>query len=156
MKKISTYLLLAGLGLTTLACSKDKESTPDKASLLTAKKWRVSAYTTSSTLNGQTTTVDNFALAQPCDKDDFIQFRTDKSVSFDEGATKCDATAAQTTSGTWDFNSDQTKLNLTSPDFGGLAIPFDLLTLDANTLSLRYTGSAQGASTTISTTYTSF
>ena len=158
MKNILPLLLAGAMSVTMLSCSDDKKDdpTPNKTSLLTAKKWRVSAQSTTATLNGNTTTVDEFATMQPCEKDDFTQFKTDKTVVFDQGATKCDPADNQTENGTWDFNSDQTKLNLSDPDFGGIAIPFDIVTLNATTLTLRFTSNASGASSSSTITFTAF
>ena len=161
MKTLSIYLLTAAMGLSALSsCKKDSTGTPtpaaSKADLLTAKKWRVSANTTVTTYNNQTNTSDDYASSPSCERDDFTQFNANKTAFFDQGATKCSSTDPQTTNGTWDFNSDQTKLNLTDPDLGGLVIPFDILTLDASTLSLRFTQSASGVSSIKTITFKSF
>ena len=160
MKNRFAYLLALAIGLTFAGCKKDSPGTPvptaTKADLLTAKKWRVSASTTTTTYNNQTTTSDSYASSPACERDDFTQFNANKTATFDEGATRCSSTDPQTTSGTWDLNSDQTKLNLTSPDFGGLVVPFDIVALDASTLSLRFTQSASGAASTMNITFKSF
>lgn len=158
MKKVSLYLAVAAMASLTLSCKKDSDTAApaSKADLLTAKKWRVSAASTSITSNNQTSTVDDYATSPACERDDFAQFNANKSVTFDEGATKCSSTDPQTTMGTWDFNSDQTKLTLTDPNLGGLALPFDIVTLNATTLSLRFTSTQQGGSAVINRTFTSF
>lgn len=148
------------MGLTFAGCKKDSPGTPtptaSKADLLTAKKWRTSASTTTTTYNNQTSTSDDYASMSPCERDNFTQFNANKTAVFDEGATKCNSSDPQTTNGTWDLNSDQTKLNLTDPDLGGLVIPFEIVTLDASTLSLRFTQSASGATRTVNITFKSF
>jgi hypothetical protein len=157
MKKFSTYLVLAVLGLASVGCSDDSDNaTPNKTTLLTAKKWRITAQTTSTTVAGSTITNDVYADMEPCERDNFAQFLANKVVTFDEGATRCDQADPQSTTGSWDFNSDQTKLNLSQPDLGGAAYPFDIVTLNESTLALRYTGTVQGFAVTLNITFTSF
>jgi hypothetical protein len=155
MKKLS-FLLLAAIALG--GCKKDDNSpsSPSKADLLTAKNWRISAQKSISTVGTQTFTTDEYAASPACERDNFAKFNTNKSVVFDEGASKCDTSDPQTESGTWDFNSDQTKLNLNDPSLGGVIIPFDIVELSATTLHIRYTNSASGASSTEDVTFTAF
>ena len=158
MKTLSTYVLVAALAALTVSCKKDGENAPapSKTDLLTAKKWRITAASTVTTVGTNTSTTDDYAASPACERDDFTQFLANKAVTFDEGATKCSASDPQTTSGTWDFNSDQTKLNLTSPDLGGLLLPFDLVKLDATTLTIRYTQSQSGNTIVFNRTFTTF
>ena len=158
MKTLSTNVLVAALATLTVSCKKDSENmpAPSKTELLTTKKWRITAASTVTTMGTNTTTTDEYATTPACERDDFTQFMTSKVVNFDEGATKCNSSDPQTSSGTWDFNSDQTKLNLTSPDLGGLLLPFDLVKLDATTLTIRYTQSQSGSTVIFNRTFTAF
>jgi hypothetical protein len=112
MKKFSTYLVLAVLGLAAVGCSDDSDDTaaPSKTSLLTAKSWQL----TDVKANGQS--IFMAPLFDTCDKDDFITFKADKSAVYDEGADKCDPAANQTSTGSWEFTNNESKLKMTSPD----------------------------------------
>lgn len=144
MKKLS-LLLLAALALGS--CKKNDETAPtpaapSKTDLLTAKNWRVTADKTTTTVGTTaSTTTDEYAISRACERDNFIKFNTNKTASFDEGATKCDTSDPQTQSGSWDFNSDGTKLIITDPTSGSIALQQDILELTATTLRVRFTSS---------------
>jgi hypothetical protein len=156
-------LFLFVLGLAALsACKKESEDTPSpsRTELLTAKNWRLTAYTSTATVTGSSsssTTRDMYALIPACLKDDFFKFNTDKTFVSDEGPIACGAPSPKLTYN-WDFNNDQTKIVITTP-----ASPVDFGTiteLSATTLRLRNTG-IRTASGTITTTvddvtYTAF
>jgi hypothetical protein len=115
MKNISTYLLVAALGLTSLSsCKKDDASTPtpapSKTDLLTAKSWKMTDFKVA----GQT--IYNTPFVQACAKDDLIKFNANKTATFDEGSVKCDPTSTQSSAGSWELTTNDTKLKLTSPD----------------------------------------
>lgn len=158
MKKI---FLFAGTCLALGACSKKDDAspapTPSRSELLTARPWRLSAQTTTTTPSGGTpTTTNDFAALSACERDNFFKFNTDKTLVVDEGPSKCSASAAQTSSFTWDFNADQTKLLVTSP---GKTTPEtdDIVELTATTLRFRTaTTSSTGTVTTQDVTLTAF
>lgn len=55
-----------------------------------------------------------FDLMDDCSKDDIVYFKSDKTISGDEGAIKCDPNDPQTTDdGTWALASNDTKLVIT-------------------------------------------
>ena len=111
MKKLVYFSLLAA---TLVACKKDSENTPSKTDLLTAKAWKVTSMTKVATVDGQKYTETSI---DPCEADDSFQFKADKSIVFDQGATKCDPTNPQQVTGTWAFsNKEQTKLKVTLPN----------------------------------------
>lgn len=119
------------IGLVSLSsCKKDSASTPTptptKTDLLTAKSWKV----TELKVAGQS--VFNSALVQDCDKDDLTKFNVNKSATFDEGTTKCDATSPQTRTGSWDLTTNETKLKVTDPD--GDVVEGTINTLTSTTL----------------------
>ena len=156
MKNLSIYLLTAAMGLSVLgSCKKDNEKpAPTKTELLTAKNWKITADVSAITTGGRTTTTDNFATAQACEKDNFVKFGTDKKAIFDEGANKCQG-SNQTETGVWDFNSDQTKLTLGA---AGSAVigQFDIAELSATTLKLSQTDTYNGTTEVETITFTAF
>jgi hypothetical protein len=131
MKKFSTYLLVTAVGLASLSsCKKDDATTPapSKTDMLTAKSWKV----TDVKVSGQS--IYNTALFQACDKDNLVKFNTNKTATFDEGATKCDPTSAQSRPGSWDLTTNETKLKVTDPD--GDTVEGTIGTLNSTTLTV--------------------
>ena len=157
MKALSKYVLLTAMSALAVGCKKDKDPTPPtKTELLTAKGWRISGDVTVTTTTGRpATTVDHFASAPACEKDNFVKFNTDKTARFDEGALLCQG-ARQTETGVWDFNSDQTKLTLGSAG-SSVVGQFDLAELSAATLKISLTDTpVSGTTETETITFTAF
>ncbi len=161
MKKLFLFALVAA---SLSACKKDSENMPSKMELLTAKSWRVSAYTSTRTVatTGSApvvTTTDEYASFPACEKDNFVKFSTNKTMVQDEGATRCSSGAAQQENYTWDFNSDQTKLLVTAVGSTNTDTS-DLAELSATTLKIRDTNSYTAGTTTVTTvsevTFTAF
>jgi len=142
MKKLSFFALSLTLFTGVVSCSKDNEeptpATKTKTELLTAKNWRLTAEQMTMVSGGKTTTEDHFKDYEACEKDDFYKFNPDKSLIADQGATKCSSSAnePQSEKGTWDFNSDQTKLTFSAD--GPLGITFNIAELTATTLKITY------------------
>lgn len=130
MSKI-IIVLISCLGLA--ACK--KEATTSRTYLLTAKNWRVTAATHTTTVNGQSVVTDDYATYPACDCDDYLKFNSDNSVVRDQGALKCDASAPQTYSAHWHFNDAQTQL--TYLPLGYATWPGDIIELSASTLHIR-------------------
>ncbi|WP_303309444.1 hypothetical protein [Hymenobacter sp. BT730] len=141
------------------ACKKDNDDDKPKSKteLLTAKNWRMSAETYSYVDGGRTVTEDAYVDYEPCAKDDFEKYNTDKTLVYDQGPTKCDDTASdpQTQQVNWDFNSDQSKLILSDPG-SALSLSFDIVELTASTLKLQFKGSSNGINFTYAATYNAF
>ena len=111
MKKLSSYSVLAAMGLFSLGCGKKSSETPapSKTDMLTNKNWIATAITVSPALPvGGTLVTDYYAQLQSCSKDDFIRFETPNTYKEDEGNVKCNTADPQTVLGTWTFNGDQT------------------------------------------------
>ena len=137
MKRL--LFLVTALSLVLLMSCK-KDSSPTKKDLLTAKSWKLSAYTIDPQIaitdpNGNITgyTNDMYALLPDCSKDNTRKFNSDGSFVADEGVVKCDATAAQTTTGTWVFNSDQSGITLT----GNTSVIYTIVELTSTTLKIQ-------------------
>jgi hypothetical protein len=131
IKKFSTYLVLAVVSLANLnSCKKDDETTPTptltKTDLLTAKSWKV----TDVKIAGQT--IFDSPLVEACEKDDLTKFNANKSITFDEGAEKCDASSPQSRTGSWEFTTNETKLNMTDSD--GSVVEGTISTFTSTTL----------------------
>lgn len=119
MKKITLLFIIASI-VSLGACKKDEDNTSatpkTKSELLTAKPWKLSALTVSPAYNvGGTMITDFYAQMQACDKDDIYSFKSDKTFTQEEGATKCDPNDPQVSdAGTWTFSSDEKQLVQTS------------------------------------------
>ncbi|KAA9331426.1 hypothetical protein F0P96_14375 [Hymenobacter busanensis] len=135
MKKVALLATLA-LACTFTACKKDDDK-KSKTELLTAKSWRVTADKQTTTVGTQSSTDDNYAGYQACEKDDFVKFMTDKKLEFNEGGSKCSTADPQTETGAWDFNSDETKLTIREQG-NTSGITFDIVELSGSTLKLKH------------------
>jgi hypothetical protein len=88
------------------ACKKSS-SNKTRTELLTSASWR---QTGAEYKTGGGAWVNSFASIDDCVKDDIITFRADGTVVLDEGATKCDPSDPQVSSGMWAFQNDETVL----------------------------------------------
>ncbi len=109
---IKTLLLLLAVSAFTVVACKDDESNEDKLTAVSC--WK---NTKSETYDPTTNTWTEDVL-DDCDKDDCTRFNADKTLTFDEGATKCDPTDPQTSSGSWSLSSDGTTLTINDPTSG--------------------------------------
>jgi len=146
MKNLSTYVMVAAMAALTVSCKKDGETTPapSKTDLLTAKTWRV----TDLKASGQS--IYNSGLFDACEKDNLYKFNTNKSATFDEGATKCTQSDPQTQTGKWDLTANETKFKLTDPT--GDVVEGEIITLTSTLLVVR-DPNYQGSTTPVEVTY---
>jgi hypothetical protein len=146
VKKLS-LLLLAALALGSCKKNDDNSpSSPSKTDLLTTKSWQPVTFTASSTAGGITSSIGGNVDA--CNTDDILKFGTDKSLLYDQGATKCDPNDPQTEKGTWDMPGDS-KLTINSLTSTNLPDgTFDIKELTATTLHLNLSETSNGATTT--------
>lgn len=130
MKKL--LLPMALLSLLIGSCKKEETTVPkSKTELLCAHYWKVVALTVNPPLDIDGTPVsDLLSIMDDCNKDDLVKYNTDKTLIYDEGATKCDPASPQTSSGTWSFNSDETILTEDDEDLS-------LIELNESTLKLK-------------------
>ncbi|MCB2378694.1 lipocalin family protein [Hymenobacter sp. BT635] len=128
---IALSLLLSGaLG----ACKKDKTET--KQDLLVGKDWQVAAATVTYA-GAQTSTKDAYAEMNACEKDNYLRFKSDKTLEVNEGKNLC-PDSEQMAMGTWDINADQTKLYLNTPELGNsAAAQSDIIELTSSKLVLK-------------------
>lgn len=122
MNQFPRLLLLSLFCLTILfsACKKD-DGVITKTDLLTSSSWKITALTIDPAFptfdnqgNITGSTNDLFAMMGDCSKDDIYSFNADKTMSMDEGASKCDNSDPQKNTGSWSFNSDETTLTITA------------------------------------------
>lgn len=116
------FLVGALTSAVLIGCDPDKDEDPaptttttaTKTQLLTSIAWRqVAAVASPGIDTGGVAPVTNIiSFMDACELDNKHTFKTDKTYVDDEGATKCDPADPQTTTGTWEFNSGETKLLL--------------------------------------------
>jgi hypothetical protein len=108
MKTISRSILFVPIAALLAVSCKDDDAKPSKTELITAKSWTVTSFT----LGGQDFTE---YFSEDCEKDDASTFGKDGKVTIDNGTVKCYSSEPQTEeSGTWAFESNETKIKLTS------------------------------------------
>lgn len=115
MKKI---IFAAVLMATTFVACKPKEKDPEvtKSQMLEKGKWKISELKFSNA-GGVQNLLD---ITADCDKDNFYYFNVDKSITADEGATKCNASDPQsTTDGKWLLENNDSKLSFTESSIFG-------------------------------------
>lgn len=81
-----------------------------KPAMLTASRWRIVNMTLTSNSTGVVT--DVFSSSPSCVRDDRYTFNPSGTTLFDTGATKCDPTDPQTTTGTWELLNNYTQLRV--------------------------------------------
>lgn len=161
---MSIALLSSVLFLTN--CKKDKK-TEDPAPVtpvtpaptpqtntqkLSDKNFKIVAMTVNPGINDGTTIVtDIYAQMDDCSKDDLTIFKTNGTVSFDEGAVRCNTSDPQTTTGTWVWNSNETVLTVTE---AGENTSFTIVTNDGTTLKATTTENIGGTNYVFTITWT--
>lgn len=123
----AALLLLLAATMSFTACKKDEKT---KTELLTSTTcWSPSKSETldPSTGNWVEDAIDN------CSKDDCTTFKSDGTLTFDEGATKCDPTDPQTSSGNWSLSADEKSLILTE---AGITFSFTIVELNEDRIVL--------------------
>lgn len=145
MKK--TLLLLA---LYSILASCEREmptETTTLADTLKDKYWLVIA---DSTVSSTGSVENNYNLLPDCEKDDLVQFKSNKTIVMDEGATKCNASDPQTmTIGAWALNESSKVLSFTSVE----KIDFKIHTLNATNLVLIAVKTVDGVTLTETITF---
>ncbi|HOY95544.1 MAG TPA: lipocalin family protein [Catalimonadaceae bacterium] len=79
--------------------------------MLTNKNWVMTALTVDPEYPVYGSNLYNQFKA--CEKDNITKLSADGKATFDEGDTKCLASAPQTTTGSWSFNTTETILSIT-------------------------------------------
>jgi hypothetical protein len=133
IQRFSTYLALVTIGLAGLTnCKKDDPFLPHRAAtktdVLTAKSWKVTD------IKIADKSIFRTALVDSCAKDDLTKFNANKSVTFNEGAFKCEESSPQSRTGAWEFTTDETKLKVTDSD--GSVLEAAIRTLNTTTLTI--------------------
>jgi len=148
IKNIIAALLI--LSVLFVSCKK-KEKEPTKEELLTNGKWKLTGASAAGGL------YDLMTSFKECQKDNTFTFNTNKSITVDEGATKCNDTAKQTiTDGTWALSNNDTKMTISgdkiTAGFGNLT--GDVLKIEATTFQIKKDTTVGGFATSAIVTFT--
>ena len=128
MKFSTTNLLLflAVAAMSFVACKKD--ASPEE--LLTGEAcW---AQVKSEIYNDAISQWENDPI-EACSIDDCTKFNSDKTLAFDEGATKCDPNDPQTSVGSWSLSADGQVLTISQD---GISLPFTVTELSSSKMVL--------------------
>lgn len=155
MKKITLLVATALLAATSFtSCSKEDDPTPaTPTSLLTAKNWRITAFTVK---QGNQPVEDVYKNSEQCEKDDFYQFKTDKTMVFDQGKERCNPTEPQTSTGAWDINADGNILLLLEMKGATDAELYEIKELNSTKLHIGQTFTVNGEKVLTDITFASF
>ena len=147
---LQTTIILAMLPMffSFISCEKDHEIKPDKISLLTDGTWKISSLMVEPAIDWFGTPVTNvYAQLPECVRDNLTIFKSNGTVNFDEGPSKCDPNEPQTITGSWAFNPDQTILSLTSE---GETESWKITRLDGLAITAQYEENHEGVNYTFS------
>jgi len=125
-----SYCLLFSTLVCFVSCQK---ADPPTNTELISRAWKYASF--KATSNG--ITVDVLQQLTACKKDDLIRFKLDKTLTQEEGLTKCNASDPQVIStGTWSFSVDEKSLN-----YAGRTATIVELTASSLRLQYQETGS---------------
>lgn len=128
MKNFFTCMLLTiGLSgpIVISSCSDEPIKPKTKTELLCSAPWKVSSLTVNPGIDvGGVVVTDFLTQLEPCSVDDTETYKVDGKGISDEGPTKCSVSDPQTTSFTWVFSPDETKITEDNTD------TYDILQLD--------------------------
>ncbi|WP_375416349.1 lipocalin family protein [uncultured Hymenobacter sp.] len=143
MKHYPLFFSLILLNLLPSCKGKKEDPAPlTPTQLLVGKRWELRSSVDSGPLFG---TVDQYAAAPPCVRDNFLQFTEPNTCVYDEGPTLCDPSNPQTELGTWSLANDGTQLTIS---VGGYTVANTVDELTATSLKLTWT-QMQGTTTAV-------
>lgn len=145
MKKFIAILFVGSALLGS--CKKDKD--PSKTELLQKGKWKLSQ----ANFNGFVNLMDNM---KDCQKDNFYLFNADKTITVDEGASKCNSSSEQTyTDGNWSLVNNEAQISISGATLGfGGTLTGDIVTLNSSTLQIKKDTTVSGFKGTANITFT--
>jgi hypothetical protein len=149
-----TVILFFCASVCFFAC---KKSSPPAAassdfSILVSGKWQLTAYSVAPP--GSSSSINAYSLLPSCFTDNYYIFNADSTLTIDEGATKCDASAPQTTvTGDWKLLANNTQLSGVE-SVGGTNSIATVIQLNNSTLVLQDTTTYIGTLVNATATFT--
>ncbi len=102
---------------------------------ITGKAWKTTAATVDPAYNvGGTMITDWYSQMPACSKDDLMTLNSNGTYTEDEGASKCDPSDPQVTTGTWVWNSNETIITITE---NGASYNYEIVQNDGTTLKYK-------------------
>jgi hypothetical protein len=117
-------------------CKKSKNNSESRQDLITSSSWKFSQAGIDTDNNG---TIDIGAPAgflEACDTDNLINFKSDHTGTVDEGPTKCESAAPQSTAFIWSFKNNDTELNFPAELFAGISGDVKIIELSSTKLTV--------------------
>ena len=131
-------LLIPALALLVFSCDdKDDPVEPTKTELLTSSSWKYDSGGIDNNNDGVVDmTFEQTGAVQACMLDNTGKFNTGGSGVADEGASKCNASAPQTSPFTWSFTNNESMLSVVGGGFFGFGGAFMIKNLTATQLTV--------------------
>lgn len=143
--KTKYLLIIISIGiLLFVQCTKKNETIPTKTELLTAKNWMLSAANVAPAVVVQMSGFpipisDLYSYLPACLEDNFTKFASNNTYVTDENTSKCNPTDPQTSTGNWNFNSDESKITLSNYNNSSKPTTFDVAEISADKLGFSLT-----------------
>ncbi|PKQ66566.1 lipocalin-like domain-containing protein [Raineya orbicola] len=150
MKKInyfSTILFALLIGLGAFSCKKKQTEPSPQEKIL--GKWKITAWTMKA--SNSPTIFDLYAIMDACTKDNYLEFRTGNVALENEGATKCNPSDPQETTGSYTLSADGKTLTFTE---GGNTTNSEVLELSNTTMKLKNVQTDSGVTYTSEISFT--
>jgi hypothetical protein len=113
MKTILFSFYIACVLMTFVIGCTSKETAPvpvkTKKELLSQKSWLINKWETKTP---STSWIDEYASWPVCSKDDAMIFKTTQAYELNEGVISCNPPSLVIETGTWQFESNETKINI--------------------------------------------
>ena len=117
------------------ACSKDDDPL-STSEMLASGAWKFDEGGIDNDQNGTVDLIIQVGLLSPCIADNTISFSTTGSGIIDEGASKCDPAAAQSTNFTYTLSNNDKQINISGADLLGLGGNFEITEVSETRLGL--------------------
>lgn len=145
-------LLIIGLALFAIGCSKSNNGTPAATKTqLISKTWKQTDIL-ASLGGGVQTSVFTTALTA-CQQDNLWQFKSDGTYTISEGPSRCPASTSDVVAtGTWTFQENETKISFTDTVNGTQS--FTILELTSTMMKLTGILTYQGAPVNVTVIFT--
>ncbi|GAB2947125.1 hypothetical protein GCM10027048_10180 [Hymenobacter coalescens] len=145
--KSTVWGLLAWAAVSLAGCEQKSKEQPEPAltpreQLLTTDTWYLVG--DEETVAPAGTSTDVLETYELCQHDDFLRFRSDKTLEYEGGALACTAAAAR--AGRWALSADQNTLTITDPQTGS---PVEYAVQEATASALRLRTSRSSGGTTV-------
>lgn len=159
---MKNYLLLLAVAasVSLASCGNDDDDVvaKSKTELLTSSGWKATSLTINPAFDFDGDGVketDLLAGEAACNTDDITVYKTDKTYTDEEGASKCDPSDPQVYgNGTWTFNGDESVLSTTPAGTGVSTTNYTITELSESTMKLTTTFKDSTVTYTVNGTFT--